>query len=188
VCGRDKRRQRNAGTPTAIFAAGAKKSKWWKGVAEQSGGGEGVENRGVEQREGITRETKPAGKRLAVRRRRPEPSRVSSFRANLQKERNAVVETRSVSVTPRRLRCRPSTTGCYRPPRSSLHARISSSIFTNDYACLLPLLHITRPSFVVSRTFPIVLPSEACSIPLFRFYRLFRPSHASSFTTLHFLL
>jgi hypothetical protein len=75
VCGRDKRRQRNAGTPTAIFAAGAKKSKWWKGTAEQSGGREGKENRGVKsQGKEFTRKTKPAGKRLAVWRRRPEPS------------------------------------------------------------------------------------------------------------------
>ena len=68
-------------------------------------------------------------------------------------ERNAVVETRSVSVRPRRLRCRPSTTGCYRPPRSSHHAEISSSIFTEDYACLLPPLHITPPCFTFRALF-----------------------------------
>jgi len=65
----------------------------------------------------------------------------------------SVVETRSVLVTPRRLRCRPSTTGCYRPPRSSRPAGNSSSICTKDYACLLPPLHITRPGFIVSRLF-----------------------------------
>lgn len=106
---------------------------------------------------GVTKEEEIRGKRPA------------SAQSGRILERNAVVETRSVSVTPRRLRCRPSTTGCYRPPRSSHHARISSSIFTEDYACLLPPLHITPPLLHLLRSFSHPALRGVFSSP-FRFF------------------
>ena len=99
-------------------------------------------------------------------------------------ERNAVVETRSVSVTSRRLRCRLATTGCYRPPCSSQRADYLVLILTKDYACLLPPLHIVPLRFTASLFFfAIILPSQACPL-LFSLYRPFWSSHASSVTTL----
>lgn len=111
---------------------------------------------------GVTKEEEIRGKRPA------------SAQSGRILERNAVVETRSVSVTPRRLRCRLSTTGCYRPPRSSHHARISSSIFTEDYACLLPPLHITLH---LLRSFSHPCPPRRVLFP-FSLFRLFWLSHA----------
>jgi len=50
------------------------------------------------------------------------------------------------------------------------------------HACLLPPLHITPPCFTFCALFPIPLPSEACSLPLFAFSTLFT---LSCFFTLH---
>ena len=87
-------------------------------------------------------------------------------------ERNAVVETRSVSVTSRRLRCRLATTGCYRPPCSSQRANQLVLILTKDYACLPPPLHIVPLPFTASLFFSaIILPSQACPLR----FSLYRP-------------
>jgi len=106
-------------------------------------------------------------------------------------ERNAVVETRSVLVTSRRLRCRLATTGCHRPPCSFQPADSPVLILTKDYACLLPPLHLvplrfTRSSLSLS-FFSIILPPQACPL-LFSLSRPFWPSHASSVATLSLLL
>ena len=61
--------------------------------------------------------------------------------------------------------------------------RISSSIFTEDYACLLPPLHITPPYFTLAHSFSHHPALRGVSLPL-HFFPLFWPSHASSVTTL----
>ena len=115
---------------------------------------------------GIKRITAEKGRFKAARTRLDQSGRIC--------ERNAVVETRSVSVTSRRLRCRLATTGCYRPSRSSQLAGYTPQFSQNYYACLLPPPHIISSYFIVSRFFAIILPSEACLF-LLRLFRSFGP-------------
>lgn len=108
---------------------------------------------GIEQKEIENLEETPRERAL----RRP-------FRANLRKERRRRNTFRvGHTETPQM----PSFHNRLLPSAPFLSTRrISSSIFTEDYACLLPPLHITLSYFTLSHSFPIILPSEACSLPL----------------------
>ena len=99
--------------------------------------------------------------------------------------RNAVVETRSVSVTSRRLRCRLAPTGCYRQPRSSQPAEYPLQFsLKRDYACPLLPLHIVFPCFITCHFFLLLsCPQRRVSFHSSSF-PLFWPSHASFATTL----
>ncbi len=114
---------------------------------------------GKQQKE-IRRREKSAGKAC-----------VGPVRANLGKERRRRNTFRvGHTETPRM----PSFHNRLLPSAPFLSPRrISSSIFTEDYACFLPPLHITPPRFHRSPSFPILLPSEACSLTLFAFSTLF---------------
>jgi hypothetical protein len=116
---------------------------------------------------------------LAGNRKKPRGKSVAGQSGRIY-ERNAVVETRSVSVTSRRLRCRLATIGCYRPPCSSQRADYRALILTKDYACLLPPLHIVPLRFTTSLFFsPSSCPHRRVR-SAFRFIDLLALSRFSS--------